>query len=179
ETGNKREAVLIMVAKMGVVTLFCNIAAAIGFAVFALTESAILKEFGIVAGLSIMVIFVVSFILLPAILYMLPAPRDVQLRYLNNKLVTKFLNKVEHWAFHRKKTIVVSTVLALAFAVAGLFQLRSEGHIVDDLPRADRIYTDLRFFEKNFKGVMPLEILIQSKKKNGFVGMRALKSFEK
>jgi hypothetical protein len=48
-------------------------------------------------------------------------------------------------------------------AVAGIFRLKSEGHIVDDLPKTDRIYTDLKFFEHNFKGVMPLEIVVDTK----------------
>ena len=46
----KKDALVNMVSKMGIITLFCNITAAIGFAVFALTRSAILKEFGVVAG---------------------------------------------------------------------------------------------------------------------------------
>ena len=54
KTGDKQLSLSNMVGRMGVVTLFCNIAAAIGFAVFALTRSAILKEFGIVAGINIM-----------------------------------------------------------------------------------------------------------------------------
>src|SRR5258705_7359284 len=53
KTGNKEQSLIDMVSKMGVVTLFCNLTAAIGFAVFALTKSAILKEFGQVAGISI------------------------------------------------------------------------------------------------------------------------------
>ena len=43
KTGNKQQSLIDMVSKMGVVTLFCNLTAAIGFAVFALTNSAILK----------------------------------------------------------------------------------------------------------------------------------------
>ena len=80
-----------MVSKMGVVTLFCNLTAAIGFAVFALTKSAILSEFGVVAGISIMIIFVISFILLPAALSYLPAPNAAQTKYLNNRWLTNFL----------------------------------------------------------------------------------------
>ena len=45
---------------MGIVTLFCNLAAAIGFAVFALTQSQILKEFGMVAGMNILALFFIS-----------------------------------------------------------------------------------------------------------------------
>ena len=80
-----------MVRKMSVVTLFCNITAAIGFAVFALTKSTILKEFGLVAGISIMIIFFISFILLPAVLSYLPAPKAAQTNYLTNKWITTFL----------------------------------------------------------------------------------------
>ncbi|MEJ7588911.1 MAG: MMPL family transporter [Ferruginibacter sp.] len=86
--GDKNKSLVDMVSKMGVVTLFCNISAAIGFAVFSLTKSAILKDFGVVAGISIMLIFVISFILLPAVLSYLPPPKPSQTRYLNNKLLT-------------------------------------------------------------------------------------------
>lgn len=179
ETKDKRSALVQMVSRMGVVTLFCNITAAIGFAVFVFTESAILKEFGVVAGLSIMVIFLVSFILLPAVLYLLPAPQERQLRYLHNRYVSTFLAYVENLVFHKRGVVLgVTTVLIIA-AVAGLFRLKSEGHIVDDLPQTDKISKDLAFFENNFKGVMPLEILIETKKKNGLTGMRALSVFEK
>jgi len=175
----KTNALVIMVSKMGIITLFCNLTAAIGFAVFALTKSAILQEFGVVAGISIMIIFVVSFILLPAVLSYLPEPKVKQLKYLNNRWISIFLTKVEWWAFEHKKSVLAVTVLVLLIAVAGIFRLKSEGHIVDDLPKTDRIYTDLKFFEHNFKGVMPLEIVVDSKKRNGLTGMRALAVYEK
>ena len=156
-----------MVSKMGVVTLFCNITAAIGFAVFALTQSVILKEFGVVAGISIMVIFVISFILLPAALSYLPPPNKSQTKYLNNRLVTNFLLRIEKWVFQHKKTVYISTIGILVFAVAGIFKLKSVAFIVDDLPKTDKVYADLKFFEKHFKGIMPLEIVVDTKKANG------------
>ena len=156
-----------MVGKMGVVTLFCNITAAIGFAVFALTKSAILKEFGVVAGISIMMIFLISFILLPAVLSYLPVPRNSQTRYLNNRWVTDFLLRTEKWVFHHKKVVYGLTLAMLVFSIAGIFRLNNVAFIVDDLPKTDKIYTDLKFFEKHFKGVMPLEIVVDTKKPNG------------
>lgn len=179
EAGRKKNALVDMVSKMGVVTLFCNITAAIGFAVFALTKSAILKEFGVVAGSSIMVIFLISFILLPSVLSYLPAPKPRQVKYLNNRWITGFLLRTERWVLHHKKIIYSATVIVLAFAVVGIFKLKSVSFIVDDLPKADKIYTDLKFFEKNFKGVMPLEIVVDTKKRRGISGTRALAVFEK
>jgi predicted RND superfamily exporter protein len=175
----KNQALVDMVSKMGVVTLFCNITAAIGFAVFALTKSEILKEFGVVSGISIMVIFMVSFLLLPSVLSYLPAPRKSQLKYLENKWIGSFLNKVEYWVFGHKKWILVVTGLVSIVSIMGVFKLKTEAFIVDDLPKTDKVFTDLKFFEKHFKGVMPLEILIDTKKRRGIKGNKALKLFNK
>lgn len=174
KTGNKEQSLIDMVSKMGVVTLFCNLTAAIGFAVFALTKSAILVEFGQVAGIGIMLIFVISFILLPGVLSYMKVPGEKQLKYLNVKMFTNFLLKVEHWVFNHKKIVYALTLVLVIFSVAGIFKLKTEGFIVDDLPKTDKIYKDLKFFEHNFKGVMPLEIVIDTKKRYGLAGARVL-----
>src|SRR6185312_7005968 len=174
KSGNKQQSLVDMVSKMGVVTLFCNITAAIGFGVFALTKSAILVEFGQVAGVSIMLIFVISFILLPAVLSYMKPPTHGQLRYLNLKIFINSLLKIEHWVFNHKKIVYASTLLLIIFSTIGIARLKTEGFIVDDLPKTDKIYQDLKFFENNFHGVMPLEIVIDTKKRYGLSGVRAL-----
>ncbi len=174
KTGNKEQSLIDMVSKMGVVTLFCNLTAAIGFAVFALTGSAILQEFGKVSGISIMLIFVISFILLPSVLSFMKAPEKKQLAYLDIKIFTSFLLKIEQWVFNLKKIVYACTLVVIIFSVIGISKLKTEGFIVDDLPKTDKIYTDLRFFENNFKGVMPLEIVIDTKKRSGLSGARIL-----
>ena len=166
-TGDKQQSLINMVGRMGVVTLFCNIAAAIGFAVFALTDSAILKEFGIVAGINIMVLFVISFLFIPAVLSYLPAPKARHVRYLENERLNKTLIRIENWVFDHPKYIYTATSIVVIFSIAGILRLKSVGYIVDDLPKNDVIYTDLKFFEKHFAGVMPLEIIVDTKRKQG------------
>jgi predicted RND superfamily exporter protein len=176
---NQHEALVDMVGKMGIVTLFCNIAAAIGFAVFALTKSAVLKEFGIVAGINIMALFFISLILIPGVLSYLPVPKHRHTRYLKNPWLAGVLRRVENWVFAHPKTIYGLTLLVLAFSVSGILRLRSEGYMVDDLPKTDKVYTDLKFFERHFKGIMPLEILVDTRRKNGLAGSRALQVYER
>ncbi|QGW29594.1 efflux RND transporter permease subunit [Phnomibacter ginsenosidimutans] len=173
----KREALLNMVSKMGIVTLFCNIAAAVGFAVFALTESALLKEFGIVAGINIMVIFVISFILIPSALSYLAPPEEKHTRYLRNRFLENLLVKVEYWVLQRRKMVYAITAVCLVVAVLGILRLKSVGYIVDDLPKNDVIYTDPKWFEKQFGGVMPLEIVVDAGKKGAIT--RNLKTITK
>jgi predicted RND superfamily exporter protein len=177
-TRDKKQALIEMVGKMGIVTLFCNIAAAIGFAVFALTKSVVLQEFGRVAGINIMVIFFISFILIPSVLSYLPPPKPRHTKYLDNKWLIKVLNKLAWWSLNHRRFIYLATIIVLVFALAGIFRLHSEGFIVDDLPKTDKIYTDMKFFEKNFKGVMPLEILVDTKRRNG-LRINTLQTFER
>jgi predicted RND superfamily exporter protein len=167
KTANREIALVNMMGKMGVVTLFCNIAAAIGFAVFGLTESAVLKEFGVVAGINIMVLFVLSFIFIPVVLSYLPAPKERHVRYLENERLNRWLMRIENWVFHHPKYTYTATAIVALFSIAGILQLKSVGFIVDDLPKNDVLYTDLKFFEKHFAGVMPLEIVVDTRKKRG------------
>lgn len=166
-TGDKKQSLVNMVGRMGVVTLFCNIAAAIGFAVFALTESAILKEFGAVAGINIMVLFVISFLFIPVVLSYLPPPKQRHIRYLENERLHKTLIRIENWVFDHPKYIYSATTVLVLISLVGVMRLKSVGFIVDDLPKNDVLYTDLKFFEKHFAGVMPLEIVVDTKRKQG------------
>jgi len=167
ETGDKRKSLLMMVSRMGVVTLFCNLTAAIGFAVFALTQSQILKEFGIVAGINIIALFFISLVFIPTVLSFLPPPKSRHTKYLENQKLNRWLDRLERWSLNHRKLIYAITVIIVAVSVTGMLRLKSLGFIVDDLPKSDKIYTDLRFFENNFKGVMPLEIVVDTKEKRG------------
>lgn len=178
-TGDKRKAIVEMISKMGIVTLFCNISAALGFAVFALTKSMILKEFGMVAGINIMGLFFISLLMIPIALSFMGAPKPQHTKYLDNKWLLVLLNSIEKWVFAHKKFIYITTAIALLISLAGIMKLQTKAFIVDDLPKKDKIYTDLKFFESNFKGIMPLEILVDTKRKNGIAGARALSVFEK
>jgi uncharacterized protein len=178
ETGDKKKSLVMMVDRMGVVTLFCNLAAAIGFAVFALTQSQILKEFGMVAGINIMALFFISLIFIPAVLSFLPPPKSRHTKYLVNPQLNRWLARLERWSLNHRKLIYIVTVAIVAVSIVGITKLRTLGYIVDDLPKEDKLYTDLRFFESNFKGVMPLEIVVDTKKKRGVLNLNNLQRID-
>jgi uncharacterized protein len=178
ETADKKKSLVMMVDRMGVVTLFCNLAAAIGFAVFALTQSQILKEFGVVAGINIMLLFFISLIFIPAVLSFLPPPKSRHTKYLDNAKLNRWLDRLERWSLNHRRLIYGISIGIVAISMVGIFKLKTLGFIVDDLPKEDKLYTDLRFFEKNFEGVMPLEILVDTKKKRGVLNLSNLEKID-
>ncbi len=173
-TGEKTSAIKRMVERMGIVTLFTNLTTMIGFGVFYFTYSKILKEFGLVAGLSILSVFIISLFALPAIFSYLKEPKSRHTKYLDNKYISKWLERIERWSFDHKKIISLVAGLVIIVSVVGLLRLEQKGHIVDDLPKENRIYKDLKFFENEFTGIMPLEILIDAKKKNKITSLGSM-----
>jgi predicted RND superfamily exporter protein len=176
ETQDKEKAIVQMVSRMGIVTLFCNLTAAIGFFVFALTKSPLLKEFGWVSGLNIMALFFISLFFIPPVLTYLQAPQPKQVKYLDNKYLSQILVKIEKWTFHHTHWIFGITLALVMIAVLGIMRIKKEAFIVDDLPKQDQLYTDLKWFEKEGGGVMPLEIVVDTKKRNGL--MRSIHPLE-
>lgn len=176
--GNKTKALVRMIQRMGIVTLFTNLTAAIGFGVFCFTNSAILKEFGVVAGLNIMFIFLISFIFLPSVLSFLPPPKTKHTNYLENGFLGKVLDFLTTLVFKYRKPVYFVTGALVIAALVGMGRLKSVGYMLDDIPKTDKLYTDLKFFENNFKGVMPLEIAVDTKRKNGVVNLQTLNKLD-
>jgi predicted RND superfamily exporter protein len=175
---NKAKALLRMVDRMGIVTLFTNLTAAIGFGVFYFTKSAILKEFGLVAGINIMAIFVISLIFIPALFSLLPPPKSRHTSYMDSGWITRLLDAITNWVFSHRVWIYTATIIICIISVMGVLRLNTVGYIVDDLPKEAKVYQDLKFFEHNFRGVMPLEIVIDTKKKNGAVKLEVLQKMD-
>ncbi|NLR64633.1 MMPL family transporter [Chitinophaga varians] len=176
--GNKTKALVRMIQRMGIVTLFTNLTAAIGFGVFCFTNSAILKEFGVVAGLNIMFIFLISFIFLPSVLSFLPPPKTKHTNYLENGFLGSVLDFLTTLVFKYRKPVYFVTGALVIAALVGMSRLKSVGYMLDDIPKTDKLYTDLKFFENNFKGVMPLEIAVDTKRKNGVVNLQTLNKLD-
>jgi len=176
---NKMKSLLRMVDKMGIVTFFTNLTAAIGFGVFFFTKSTLLKEFGLVAGINILGLFFISLVFIPAFFSFLPAPKVKHTSYLENSWINKLLTNITEWVFSHRIWIYSFTIIVSVFSVIGLTKLKNDAHIVDDLPKDDKVYMDLQFFEKNFRGVMPLEIIIDTKRKNGVLSLDALGKIDK
>jgi uncharacterized protein len=171
--GRKDEAITEMVKQIGLSIFLANITTAIGFGVFYFTNSSLLVEFGVVAAICVMVTYVLCLVLLPITLHYMDIPKPRHLRHLDGKWAKGFLEKV-NWLVHHRRNYIYGTMVAIILISAyGMTKIKAIGYVVDDLPQNDQVYVDLRFFEKNFNGVLPFEIMIDTQKPNGVFGDQA------
>lgn len=173
--GNKVKSLQRVITKIGNATLMTNITTASGFATFILTESTLLKEFGIVASLSIIAIFMLCLLIIPIIYSFMPYPKDRHLEHLNRRWIGGFVNWIERMVKERRITIYFSAVILLVLSIIGIFQIRISGSLIEDMPKNAEFFEDIRFFEDEFNGVMPLEIVVDTKRKKGVMKLSTLK----
>jgi len=176
--GNKVMAISRVTRKIGFATLMTNFTTAIGFLVLAFTDIIILKQFGIVAGINIMATFLVSIILIPSVFSWLPPPTSKQLRHLKFKPLETVLNGLDLLVHRYKYRVFVVTGIIVIVSLVGVYEVYSVSYMVDDLPADSKVKKDLAFFEQNFSGIMPLEIIVDLGQRKGVTNIDDLKKVE-
>jgi predicted RND superfamily exporter protein len=164
---NKMRALSRSIEKVGISLFMANITTSIGFAVFCSTDSKPLFEFGLISSLSVMLTYIVSLMLVPIVFSFLPSPSVKHIKHLQSEVLTKVLQKIDYWVHHYRPRIYAIVIVVVIIAIYGITKVLPLGYIVDDLPKDDPILVDMRYFEKNYNGVLPFEISVDTKKPNG------------
>lgn len=173
--GNQAKSLQRVISKIGNATLMTNLTTASGFATFILTKSQLLKEFGIVASINIIAIFILSLLIIPIIYSFMPLPKNKHLKHLNKGWIDTFVSWMERVVKERSITIYAVSVLLLIVSIIGIYQIKISGSLIEDMPKSAAFFSDIRFFEEEFDGIMPLEIMIDTKRKNGVMKLSTLK----
>jgi predicted RND superfamily exporter protein len=176
--GNKIKAVSRIIEKVGFLTFMTNINTAVGFFVLYFTDIVTIKQFGVSAGILSVATFLITLIIIPTLLLFLPAPSDKQLRHLDMSLLKRINGLLENIAVKHRSWVYAITVVMVGISVYGISKLKTVSYMVDDLPENSSVKTDLAFFEQHFKGVMPLEIVVDLKKKKGIMKLSELRKLE-
>lgn len=177
--GNKARALTRVIQKVGNATFMTNTTTALGFAAFIFTDSDILKQFGVVASINIMAVFLISILIIPAVFSWLPAPKGRQIRHLDRQWVFNVVLRLENLVVNHRRAVYWTTVVVLVVGVYGITQVRITGNIADDLPSEDVIRQDLRWFETEFGGVMPFEVVIHTDRPGAVTKLGFLKKLER
>lgn len=177
--GNQAKSLQRVITKIGSATLMTNITTASGFATFIFTKSDLLAEFGIIASINIITIFILALCLIPIIYSFMPMPKHKHLKHLDRTWMDVIVNWMENMVRNHRFTIYASTVAVIIASMIGLYQMKISGSLIDDMPKSKEFYSDILFFEEEFGGIMPLEILVNTNEPKGVMELSTLKRIEK
>ena len=176
--GNQAKSLQRVISKIGNATLMTNITTASGFATFIILDSDLLKEFGIVASINIIGIFILSLLIIPIIYSFMPLPKTKHLKHLNKKWMDFFVNWMERMVRDHRIAVYLTTVGVLVLSIIGIYQIKITGSRIEDLPKNTHFYKDIQFFEEEFDGIMPMEIVVDTERKNGVLKPATLKRMD-
>jgi predicted RND superfamily exporter protein len=173
--GNQALSLKRVISKIGNATLMTNVTTACGFATFIITDSKLLTEFGIVASINIIGIFILSILIIPIVYSFMYPPKTKHLKHLNKKWIDAFVNWMEHIVREKRISVYVISLIALIISIIGIYQIKISGSVIEDMPKKTGFYKDIRFFDEEFNGIMPIEIVIDTERKKGVLKPVTLK----
>ena len=175
---NQAKALQRVISKIGVSTLMTNLTTAAGFATFMITNNDLLFEFGMVTAINVMTVYLLTLCIVPIVYSFMPLPKEKHLYHLSKNYISDFLNWVEHLVKFKRSRIYIIYVLLLGFSVIGVFQMKVSGSLIGEMPKSASFFKDILFYEKEFNGVMPLEIMIDTHRKKGVMKLSTMKKMD-
>ena len=177
--GNKVKSLQRVIMKIGNATLMTNLTTASGFATFILTDSKILKEFGTVASINIIAIFLLSLLIIPIVYSFMNSPNKKHLQHLNNNYVNKFVMWMEDKVKYKRINVFIISIISLMFGIIGIYQINISGSIIEDMPKKSAFFKDILFFDEEFNGIVPIEVIIDTKRKGGVNRLSTIKRIDR
>jgi hypothetical protein len=177
--GNQAKSLQRVISKVGNATLMTNVTTAAGFATFIFTKSQLLNEFGIIASINILAIFILALFIIPIIYSFLPLPQEKHLKHLERKWIEAIVSWMEQVVRKHRLAVYTTTIILIIVSMIGVTLIRVSGSLIEDMPKGKQFYKDILFFEDEFGGIMPLEIVIDTKKEKGVMKLSTLKRMEK
>lgn len=172
---NQAKALQRVISKIGVSTLMTNLTTAAGFATFMITGNDLLYEFGLVTSINVITVYLLTLLVVPIVYSFMPMPKEKHLYHLSKNYISALLNWVELQVKNHRKRIYIIYGLLLVFSVVGVCQMKVSGSLIGEMPKSASFFKDILFYEKEFNGVMPLEIMIDTKHKKGVLKLSTLK----
>lgn len=175
---NQAKALQRVISKIGVSTLMTNMTTAIGFATFMITGNDLLYEFGLVTSINVITVYLLTLVVVPIVYSFMAVPKEKHLKHLNKNYLSSLLNWVEKVVRYKRNTIYIIYGLLLVFSIIGVSQMKVSGSLIGEMPKSASFFKDILFFEKEFNGVQPLEIMINTKKKKGVMKSSTIRKMD-
>lgn len=162
---DKFDALIKTLKETGFATFITLLTTSLGF--LTLINSAVIpiRDFGIYTSLGVFIAFVLSYSIMPLVLYLLPKPKISQ-KPIESDFWRKRLHRLLLWVLRNGKGLAIGTVLIIALSIYGITQISLNNYLIEGLTRKDELRADFEYFEKNYSGVRPFEILITANDTN-------------
>lgn len=161
--GTQKDKIFPLILKeVGFPTFLTLITTVVGFLSLLFSSIVPIRDFGIFTSVGIVIAFILTYTLLPALLYFFTPKKLVEVHGHDNRAYN-IMRKILFWIFRSQKTIIVISVVIVVLSIIGVYKIKVNNILLEDLSDKVRIKQDFMFFDKHYSGVRPLELAIEIK----------------
>jgi predicted RND superfamily exporter protein len=172
--GDKKDAIVYAMEQNGLAILMTSVTTAIGLTSLILADIAPVANLGIVAPLGIMLAFIYTVLLLPALIAIFPI-KKVETAYALSGIVDQMIDWVADVTLRRYKGIFMFSIAIIIVSIVGAAQLKLSHNSLNWLPDDTNVRVDTSIIDKALGGSMSIEIVIDTGKQNGVYQPELLK----
>ncbi len=165
--GSEKQKIFPLIIKeVGFPTFLTLLTTIVGFLSLLFSSMKPIRDFGIYTSVGVTIAFILTYTLLPALLYFFTPKKLVSVHGHNNN-TNNAMRKGLFWIFRNQKTILVITAVLIVLSVVGISKIRVNNLLLEDLSNKVKIKQDFNFFDKYYSGVRPFEMQISIKNGKG------------
>ena len=154
---SKKDALRVTIKESGFGSGLSALTTSLGF--FTLMTSTIrpIHNFGLFTGIAVILAFILSFTLLPAMLVLLGKPQLREPRRQGHSW-DGVLGRLFRTVLVRRRLVFTVSGLVLAASIGLATRVHINSMLLDDLSKKDPVRMDFAFFDSHFAGVRPFEL---------------------
>lgn len=158
----KFESIKLTLREVGMATFLTSLTTAIGFFSLIFISVQPIQVFGAVAGFGVLIAFVLTFVLLPIIIYLAPDPTFLK-KSKNDPFWRKRLSRWFIIVLRRPKRIILFSAVLVGICLIGLSKLEANNFLMDEISQKETIKQDFNFLDEHYGGIRPFELAVSLK----------------
>ncbi|RJP90901.1 MAG: RND transporter [Desulfobacteraceae bacterium] len=179
KTKNKEKSIVFALGHSGLAVVMTNLTTAAGLMSFANASVAPVAELGIFAGAGVVLAFIYTIVLLPALIAIIPlSTKKTETLRKNNRIMDKVLENIARFSTTHPKKILFVSFCIVAIAFVGIFSIRFSHYPLKWLPETSSIRVATEKIDKELNGSMSMEVLFKTNRENGLYDPELLNRIE-
>ncbi len=165
---SKEDSIALALSHSGLAIVMTSLTTAAGLMSFSLSELSSIGHLGIFASIGVMLALVYTVIMLPAFLAITPIKaKKESANDRGKKLMDKVLIAIADFSSGNPKKILIASALLFIVSILFTLDLKFSHHHKNTFPEHMTIRQDEDFLDKYLKGILSVEVVLDTKKENG------------
>ncbi len=176
---NRFDALLKTIKDVGFATFITLLTTSLGFLSLLNSRVIPIRDFGIYTSIGVFIGFILAFTIVPLVLNVMPQP-SLKLERNSSQFWNRRLIRILSWVFRNGKMIGVGTVVVILLSIWGIRNISLNNYMIEGLTTRDELRQSFEFFEKNFSGVRPFEmVVVPTDTSSTVLGVKELRAMDK